>query len=131
VRSCNLQNNNQRSVVFASGYSAVFYRSDYKNLREDSQRVALKSSAIKCAWLVALLYMVIQVYVLYMNTYHIFAGTPPMCQICAALDNFDSAAIGNDNVVSIISQSTIPAILLYNTVNHSFLTYRFPRAPPT
>ena len=117
----NIKNKNQRQLAFATGYSAVFY---------GSNRATLKVNTVKCAWLVALLYMVIQVYVLYMNTYHIFSGAPPMCQICAALDNFGSAAIVNDNNVVIIAKSVNPSVLQPKAAYHSFLTYRFPRAPP-
>jgi len=128
VRIRNFQKNNWRSATSATGYSAIFYHSSY---REGSHQAALKSSAIKCAWLIALLYMVIQVYVLHMNTHHIFTGTPPMCQICAALDNCGSAAISTNKMVSFIAQSIIPTFLLNEFVHHSFPTYRFPRAPPT
>ena len=96
--------------------SAMHFRS-----RRSSNRVLL----------VALAFVAMQTYVLYVSTFHMFHGMPPMCQLCATVKKYENGIASTiipyqvsyqfediDNVLP-------PPLLLIHTPHYH------PRAPPS
>ena len=71
-----------------------------------------------------------QVYVLYMSTFHVFHGMPPMCELCAAVKSYQNGLVSEPDVALHnfsfdIVQQYLPEIILF-VVNPLYQS----RAPP-
>jgi len=109
-------------------FVATTYSSASSNLLDLGK--SNKSRLLKRAWVITLVYLLMQVYVLYMNTYHIFTGAPPMCQICVAVDSSDAMAV-NTTLASVFQQYLISVVSVQQAIYKFVVSIHLPRAPPS
>lgn len=90
-------------------------------IRSSSNRVVLFAFA----------FLAMQIYVLYVSTFHMFHGMPPMCQLCATVKKYENsiassvtpfhAPVAIEDRIEVLSSQIIPITTpLYH-----------PRAPPS
>jgi len=82
------------------------------------------------AILIGLVYVLMHGYALYISTYHLFHGMPPMCQLCAATKSYQSSIV---NTVTPVFE-LIKAAYIYTEfrphINRIVTPFFQPRAPP-
>ncbi len=79
----------------------------------------------------AFAFLAMQLYALYISTFHIFHGMPPMCQLCAAVKKYENsvaASINPHNLsVSVEEIETVFQVLILVVTPAYYLS----RAPPS
>lgn len=80
---------------------------------------------------VALLYAIMQCYALYINTFHLFMGMPPLCPICVAVDNYANAAANTLTTNMETAFAPYCETGQYRFLPHNQFSHYTPRAPPT
>jgi len=79
----------------------------------------------------ALVFLSMQVYVLYMSTFHVFHGMPPMCELCAAVKNYQNGIASSPNIA--LANYSFEEILQSVPQHHYLIVNPLyqPRAPPS
>jgi hypothetical protein len=81
--------------------------------------------------LLALAFVLIQSYVLYSSTFHVFHDMMPMCPICVAMKSYQGSIVDNaPSVLTKVKFLIIDEYIVPQIVRYVELPYQ-PRAPPS
>ena len=80
--------------------------------------------------LLAVAFVLIQTYVLYTSTFHVFHNMMPMCPACVAVKSYQGSIVDNGNTVLAVLKFYIQEFYLPPQKLQLAATFFQPRAPP-
>jgi len=80
--------------------------------------------------LLAVAFVLIQSYVLYTSTYHVFHNMGPMCAACVAMKSYQGSIVDNSNIVIDLLKFFINVVELAPQLPQTLIPCFQPRAPP-
>ena len=80
--------------------------------------------------LLAVAFVLIQAYVLYSSTFHVFHNMMPMCAACVAIKSYQGGIVDNPNTVLDTLKFYIEEVIFLPQLTLVVVTSFQPRAPP-
>ena len=80
--------------------------------------------------LLAVAFVLIQTYVLYTSTFHVFHNMMPMCPACVAIKSYQGSIVDNPTTVLAVLKFFIQEVYIPPQISQIAVTFFQPRAPP-